>query len=170
MNTKKMLLTSLFLSIGLLINQIMPPLFLGIKPDTTLIFLFIILIINKDYKSAFLAGIISGIFAALTTTFPLGQIPNIIDKFLTANIMFLFIYILKNKINKFTCFLLTTTLGTLISGSIFLISGMFLAGFNIPFFITFFSIIVPSSIANTILGILLYRVLKLSLKKSNIII
>ena len=46
-----------------------------------------LMVINKDsYKTCLVAGIIAGIFAGMTSAFPGGQIPNVIDKFIHSNI------------------------------------------------------------------------------------
>ena len=47
MNTKKLVLNSVLLGIGLVLHQIEPAIF-GVKPDMTLIMLFTIMILNKD--------------------------------------------------------------------------------------------------------------------------
>ena len=85
-NTRKMVLNALLLGIGLVLHQIEPTIF-GIKPDMTLIMLFTIMILNKDdYKTCLVCGIIAGIFAGITTSFPGGQVPNVIDKFITSKL------------------------------------------------------------------------------------
>ena len=46
--------------------------------------------INKDdYKDCLICGIIAGIFSGMTSSFPGGQVPNVIDKFITTNISFI---------------------------------------------------------------------------------
>ena len=128
MNTRKLVLNAVLLSIGLVLHQIEPAIF-GVKPDMTLIMLFTIMIINKDdYKTCLICGIIAGIFAGMTTSFPGGQVPNIIDKFLTTNITyFIMIIIYKipfmKKINKkkqdFIVSNILMAFGTCISGLYF---------------------------------------------------
>ena len=91
-NSKKIALNSLLLAIGLLLHQLTPVIGLPIQPDITLIMLFEIMIINReDYKTSLICGIVTGIFTALTTKFPGGQLPNIIDKVITTNIIYLVI-------------------------------------------------------------------------------
>ena len=88
-NTRRLTLNAILLAMGLVLHQITPPIF-TIKPDTTLIMLFTLMVINRDsYKTCLVAGIVAGIFAGMTSAFPGGQIPNVIDKFLTTNIIFL---------------------------------------------------------------------------------
>ena len=92
-NTRKLTLNAILLAMGLVLHQVTPPIF-TIKPDTTLIMLFTLMVINRDsYKTCLVAGIIAGIFAGMTSAFPGGQIPNVIDKFITTNIMLSLIHI-----------------------------------------------------------------------------
>lgn len=88
--TKKMIINALLLGIGAILHQITPALGLPMQPDFTLIMLFIIMMVNKDnYKTCLISGIITGIFTAMTTKFPGGQLPNVVDKIFTAFIVFL---------------------------------------------------------------------------------
>ena len=99
LNTKKMVMNALLLAIGAILHQITPALGLPMQPDFALAMLFIIMIINdNDYKTSLICAIITGVFTALTTKFPGGQLPNIIDKIVTVNVMFLVIIII-NKIS-----------------------------------------------------------------------
>ena len=137
MNTKKLVLIAILLGIGLVLHQIEPAIF-GVKPDMTLIMLFSVMILNKDsYKTCLVSGIIMGIFSAITTSFPGGQVPNIIDKITTANLMFItmmMIYKLPfmKKIDEKKQDLIVSnvlmTLGTAISGFVFLMSAQILVG------------------------------------------
>lgn len=167
-NTKKMVLNSILLAIGLILHQITPTLGLPMQPDFALITMFIIILLNKDdYKSCLLAGIITGIFTALTTKFPGGQIPNIIDKIISANIAFLFVFLtyklpcVKNiefkKSSKIVSILLLP-LGTFISGFVFLISAQYIVGLPAGLNILLVSIVIPSIILNLIIGTILYNV------------
>ena len=64
------------------------------QPDMSLIMLFAIMIINKgDYKTSLVCGIVTGIFTALTTKFPGGQLPNIIDKIIAVNLVYILMFI-----------------------------------------------------------------------------
>ena len=102
LNTKKMVMNALLLAIGAILHQITPALGLPMQPDFALAMLFIIMIINdNDYKTSLICAIITGVFTALTTKFPGGQLPNIIDKIVTVNVMFLVIIII-NKISHLT--------------------------------------------------------------------
>jgi len=53
------------------------------KFDLLLTFMFIAIAINPTFKNTVLSGLLSGIITAMTTTFPGGQLPNLIDKMIT---------------------------------------------------------------------------------------
>ena len=93
-NTTKLTLNALLLAIGLLLHQLTPAMGLPMQPDMSLIMLFAIMIINKgDYKTSLVCGIVTGIFTALTTKFPGGQLPNIIDKIIAVNLVYILMFI-----------------------------------------------------------------------------
>ena len=89
MNLRKIIISSLLLAIGLVLYQVTPPILFGMKPDILLSMMFIAILVNKDYKMALLVGLAAGVLTAATTTFPAGQIPNIIDKLITCNCVYL---------------------------------------------------------------------------------
>lgn len=157
MKTNKIIITSILLAIGLILGQITPGIFFGIKPDLLLVFMILSIILTKDLSIAFITGISAGILCALTTTFPGGQLPNIIDKIITSISVFI---IYKNF--KTTSLLKLTSiyfLGTLISGSIFLGTALILFGLPAPFIILFATIVLPTSILNSFMGYFLQRLI-----------
>lgn len=175
MNTKKMVINALLLAIGAILHQITPALGLPMQPDFALAMLFIIMIINNnDYKTSIIAAIITGVFTALTTKFPGGQLPNIIDKMVTVNLM----YVILLSINKITdsikinesikknlLVLISFPLGTLISGTTFLLSAQYIVGLPAKFSILFVTIVIPALIINTIGGFIIYQTINISLKR-----
>lgn len=174
--TKKMILNAILLGIGMILHQVFPALAGGITPDITLVMLFCILIINKDdYKTALIAGILTGIFSAMTTKFPMGQVPNLVDKFVTANVMFLLMksmYLLpvvkklEEKGNQFMILILSVV-GTLVSGTIFLGSAYFLVGLPAGFGILFATVVLPAVVINAIAGVVIFNIIQVSLKRSS---
>ncbi|NEZ45736.1 tryptophan transporter [Clostridium niameyense] len=167
MNLKKMILSSLLLAMGLLLHQIAPPLLFGMKPDFLLIMMFITLILNKDYKSTLVIGILSGILTAFTTTFPGGQLPNIIDKIVTSNLLFFLIKATENKFNKKVKVIILSFIGTFISGSVFLGSSLLFISLPAPFISLVLSVVLPASIINTITTVILYNIINMSLRRSS---
>ena len=159
MKTNKIVMTSLFLAIGLILHQITPGIFLGIKPDFLLVFMILSIILTKDFKITLITGIVAGALCALTTSFPGGQLPNIIDKIVTSIIVYA-IYKSSNS-NASSSIKLTGIyfLGTLISGSIFLSSALILFGLPAPFLILFVSVVLPTSLLNSFLGFSLHKLI-----------
>lgn len=174
-NTKMLALNSILLAIGLLLHQITPALGLPMQPDLALIMLFTIMIINKDnYKTCLVAGIVTGIFTALTTKFPAGQLPNIIDKFVTVNVIFLIIYLLyklpfiqnmKSKKQDIIILSIILPFGTLISGCVFLGSAQILVGLPGSFYALFMVAVAPAIIINLLAGLFLFKIVKSSISR-----
>ena len=155
MKTNKIIITSLFLTIGLILHQITPGILLGIKPDFLLVFMILSIIVTKDFKITLITGIVAGILCALSTSFPGGQLPNIIDKIITSII----VYVIYKYLNTDSPLKLTGIyfLGTIISGSIFLGSALILFGLPAPFLILFVSIVLPTSVLNSFMGFFLHK-------------
>jgi hypothetical protein len=157
MKINKIIITSLLLAIGLILHQITPGIFLGVKPDFLLVFMILSIILTKDLKITFITGIVAGVLCALSTTFPGGQLPNIIDKIITSII----IYAIYSKTNSNSPLKLTAIyfLGTIISGSIFLGSALILFGLPAPFLILFVSVVLPTSVINSLMGFSLHKLI-----------
>lgn len=172
MNTKKLTLNALLLAIGALLHQITPALGLPMQPDFSLIMLFVIILLNsKDYKICLTAALITGIFSAMTTKFPGGQLPNIIDKTITGNLAFALVFIVNNFIKtdnrkyKDIILYILFPIGTLASGTIFLISALIIVGLPASFTALFLTVVVPATIINLAAGIFIYKVVLLALKR-----
>lgn len=176
MNTKKLVINALLLAIGAILHQITPTLGLPMQPDMALAMLFVIMILNKeDYKTSLVAGIATGIFTALTTKFPGGQIPNIIDKLITVNIMYAFISLtckqgMLNKLNEnkknALLVVLVLAIGTIVSGVTFLGSALLLVGLPAPFLTLFIAVVLPAVGLNLVAGLFLFKVIGISLSRS----
>ena len=173
-NTKKIVINALLLGIGAILHQITPALGIPMQPDFALAMLFIVMIINfGDYKTSLIAGIVTGIFTALTTKFPLGQVPNIIDKIVTVNLIYILMIFMKQfvkrgfEINnmKLSIIAIIFSLGTLISGTTFLVSAQILVGLPMNFGILFTTVVLPAVIINSIAGIFLFKIVVSSLKR-----
>ena len=175
LNVKKMIINSLLLAIGAILHQLTPALGLPMQPDFALAMLFIIIIINNnDYKISIISAIITGIFTALTTKFPGGQLPNIIDKVITANMMYIALLLLNKLLSSLNIsqfikekilVIITFPLGTLISGTTFLLSAQYIVGLPANFLTLFITVVIPAILINTIGGFILYQVLNISFKR-----
>lgn len=166
MNTKRMVTNAILIAIGAILHQITPG--IQMQPDLSLAMLFIIIVYNRDYKTALICGIAVGIFAAVTTKTPNGQIPNIIDKFITCNVVYLMLLPLRNRVSKTAQILTVLPLGTLVSGTIFLSALMMingLDGFSIDTFKTLFvSVVLTTAALNAVLGFVLFKIVGRSIK------
>ncbi|AKN30922.1 tryptophan transporter [Clostridium carboxidivorans P7] len=168
MKLKKIIINSLFLAIGTVIAQVIPPVFFGMKPGTGLVMLFIIILLNDDYKTCITAGIVLGILSAGTTTFPGGQLPNFIDKIITTNILFILLKPLRNRLNSQVTTILTSALGTAISGTTFLFLVLITVGLPTKLNLLLFTVVLPACIINTVLTSILYNAINAALKRAAI--
>ncbi|MCC5910397.1 MAG: tryptophan transporter [Clostridiaceae bacterium] len=168
MNLKQNILTALFLAIGFILRQIIPGAIGGMKFDVFLSFIFISLLVNRSFKNALLTALLGGILTAMTTTFPGGQLPNMIDKLVTCIVIFFLIKIgIKFQFNQiFIGFI--AFVGTLISGSVFLLSALFIVGLPAPFIALFLAIVLPTSIANVGITLVVYNTVKSAMRISGI--
>ncbi|ADL53109.1 tryptophan transporter [Clostridium cellulovorans] len=175
MSTRKLTIASLFLAVGLILHYIMPGFLGGMKPDPFLAMMFITILICGDYKTTLAVGLASGILTALTTTMPGGQIPNIIDKIITAQVVF---FILKtfntleekakgNSLIKQVKMVVVSIVGTLVSGTIFLSTAIYIMGVELPFGILFNSVVLPATVGNTVLVLFTTNVVLVALKRSS---
>lgn len=159
MNTKKMAANAILIAVGAILHLITPS-FLGMQCDFSLAMLFIIMVFNKDYKTTLVCGIIVGIFAAYTSKLGgMAIVPNIVDKLITCNVMYLILIPLRNNISKINQIALLLPLGTLVSGTIFLTVLMMLSGLpgGMSFEALFMSVVMPTMVINTILGLAMFK-------------
>ena len=159
MNTKRMITNAILIAIGAILHQLTPLLGVPMQPDLSLAILFIIIVYNKDYKTTLICGIIVGVFAALTTKTPGGQLPNIIDKFLTSNIMYLVLIPLRERVSKIKQISLLLPVGTLLSGTLFITVLMMLGGIPFEKFgLLLITVVVPTAVLNVIIGLVLFKI------------
>lgn len=174
-NTKKLVMNALLIGIGAILAQITPALGLPMQPDFALAMLFIVIILNDgEYKTTLVAGLLTGIFTALTTKFPGGQIPNMLDKIITLHVVYLMVFII-NKTGILAKFedskkriiqgIIILPIGTLVSGTTFLVSAFYIVGLPAPFIALFTTVVIPAIIINLIVGTMLFKIVEKSLRK-----
>lgn len=171
MNTRVMVILSLFVGIGAVLHAIAPPILFGMRPDMLLSMMFLGILLFPKMQYTILIAIVTGVVAALTTTFPGGQIANVIDKPLSALIFLGLFLLLKQTINnKHIIAPILTFLGTLISGSIFILTAIYLVGVGGQLeygFLTLFGIVVlPAAVVNTIVMVILYPIVVQIMKRA----
>ncbi|HSH35895.1 tryptophan transporter [Schnuerera sp.] len=168
MKLKNNIFTTLLLAIGFILHQITPGILGGMKFDFLLSFMFVSLLLNSKLENAVLAGLLAGLLSAMTTTFPGGQIPNIIDKVATCLILYFVIkYISKFKINPVIIGLIGA-LGTFISGTIFLGTAALIIGLPVSMKMLIITVVIPTTIINGIGTVFVYGVTKKAIKLSGI--
>lgn len=170
MKLKNLTITALLLAIGMMLHQFAPPIF-GMKPDFLLSMMFIAMFFNMDYKSSLIIGIASGVLTAATTTFPAGQLPNLIDKIITCQVIYLLIYLLakpKFKINNTFKLTIISIIGTIISGTVFLGSANLLFSLPAPFKLLFITVVLPASLINTAATLTLFNIINIAAKRSGL--
>ena len=157
MKTKQLVTNSLLLAVGFLLHYVTPAIGLPMQIDFSLITLVLVITLNKSSFSTCVAGgIATGIFSGLTTKFPLGFIPNILDKITTAIAVYLLLKLLdKTALSSKIKAVITNAVGTVISGTVFLVSALLLTGLPAPFFVLFVTIVVPAVVVNTIVGFII---------------
>lgn len=162
LEVKKIVLSALLLATGLVLHQIEPAIF-GVKPDMLLIMLFLTLLINKDnFKVSIICGVIAGLFSAMTTAFPGGQLPNIIDKVITTIVCYLLIKLLNKKVKDTTLTIVLMSVGTAISGFVFLLTAKLLVGLpgGMSLAALYVAVTIPAIIINSVLGTIVSKVFK----------
>jgi hypothetical protein len=164
MTLRKNILSGLLLAIGFILHQIIPGSIGGMTFDVQLAVLFVIIAINMDLKNAVATGLASGIITAMTTKFPGGQLPNAIDKIITAVVIYFLLVVLTKFLSKQLCIIITGVIGTIISGTVFLLSALYIAGLPAPFIALFLGVVLPTTIANAFVTSLLYNLVTSSQK------
>ena len=158
-NTKQLVTNSLLLAVGFLLHYVTPAIG-SMQIDFSLITLILIINLNRSsFSTCVASGIATGIFSGITTKFPLGFIPNIIDKITTAIVVYLLIKLLdKTTLSSKIKAIVVNSVGTLISGTVFLVSALILVGLPAPFFVLFTTVVIPAIAVNTIVGFLVSNI------------
>ena len=157
MKTKQLVINSLLLAVGFILHYVTPTLGLPMQIDFSLITLILVINLNKNnFGSCIASGIATGIFSGITSKFPMGLIPNIIDKIVTTLVVYLLIKLLdKTALHNKIKAVITNAVGTIISGTVFLVSALLLVGLPAPFSVLFTTVVIPAIVVNTIAGFII---------------
>lgn len=166
MKTRVLVILALLVGIGTVFHLITPSTW-AIKPDMMLAMMFLGIALFPDKKNVLLLGIVTGILTALTTGFPMGQIPNIIDKPITAFVFLGLFTLLTKKYSKRIALVILSSLCTFVSGALFLGSAWLLFELPGPFLSLFGIGVIPAAIINPILLSILYPAVTAILKRTN---
>lgn len=148
--------------------HMMPFKIIGVTPDLLLAMMFLGILLFPKIQYVTLLGAVSAFIAALTTVFPMGEIASIIEKPLAAFIFFGLFLLIRNMIDIKISAPLLTAIGTFISGVIFLSVAMFL--FNVDpgagIFFLIATVVLPTTLINTIIIAIIYPVVQTILKRT----
>ena len=152
-NTKQLVSNSLLLAVGFILHYVTPAIG-SMQIDFSLITLILIINLNKNSFSTCLAsGVATGIFSGLTSKFPFGLVPNILDKIMTTIFVYLLIRLLdKTALSSKIKAIVVNAVCTLVSGVVFLVSALLLTGLPAPFFVLFTTVVIPAVVVNTVIG------------------
>ena len=158
--TKQLVTNSLLLAVGFLLHYVTPAIGLPMQIDFSLITLILIINLNRNSFSTCLAsGVATGIFSGITTKFPMGMIPNILDKIMTTIFVYLLLKLLdKTALHSKIKAIVVNAVGTLVSGVVFLVSALLLVGLPAPFSVLFITVVIPAIVVNTIVGFLISNI------------
>ena len=95
--TKQLVTNALLLAVGFLLHYVTPAIGLPMQIDFSLITMILVINLNKNsFSTCLVSGVATGIFAGITSKFPFGLVPNIVDKITTA----IFVYLLIKLLDK----------------------------------------------------------------------
>jgi hypothetical protein len=160
-NLRANILSALLLTIGLLLHTYVPPILAGMRPDLLLGMLFVVIMFFRGAKGpTAIAGVLAGVFSALTTTFPGGQIANLVDKAVTAVVVALIVRLLGKRLPKVVLSIVVGVIGTVVSGSVFLGTAFVIAGLPASFLSLIVAVVLPATALNVVSTSLLYGVVE----------
>ena len=162
-NTKQLTTNALLLAVGFILHAVTPTLGLPMQIDFSLITLILIVTLNRNSFSTCIAGgVVTGIFAGISTKFPMGLVPNIIDKIVTTIAVYFLVKLLdKTALHNKIKAIVVNAVGTVISGTVFLCSALLLVGLPAPFSVLFVTVVIPAVVVNTIVGFIVNDICKL---------
>ncbi|MGM7700160.1 tryptophan transporter [Pseudalkalibacillus sp. Hm43] len=167
MKSIQLALIGVLLAVGLVLHAIIPGILGAMKIDMLLTMMFLAIILFPNKKSVAVTALATGVISALTTTFPGGQLANLIDKPITAFVVFGLYLTLKKYHGNVVLVSFLTAVGTVISGAIFLGAAAIITGLPAPFAALFLTVVIPTTIVNTIVMTVLYPILQMVTKRSN---
>lgn len=175
MNTKNLVLMALLVAVGAALYLIIPGYGEGMKPDFMLTMMFIGILLFPEKKSVFLLAVTTGVISGLFSSFPGGFIPNIVDKFITAFVIYALVITFKKLSGNMIATTIMTGLGTILSGTIFLSVALFILGASIPGFASpiaaftglFTIVVIPAIAMNCVAFFIIYPIVKGLMKRTS---
>lgn len=167
MNTKNLVLMAMLVAVGAALYLIIPGINGGMKPDFMLTMMFIGILLFRDVKSVFILTIATGVLSGLFSTFPLGFLPNIVDKLITGFVFYAVIKSFKNISSNLIASNVLVGLGTLLSGFIFLSVAIFILGVDVPFLFLYATVVLPAVVLNGLAFFLIQPIVTKILERSS---
>ncbi|GGL42846.1 tryptophan transporter [Sporolactobacillus putidus] len=171
MKLQNLIIVALFLAIGTVLHTVVPGLLFGMKSDLSLVMLFLALYFFADKKSFLIIGLVAGILAGITTSMPGGFFPHVIDKLVTATVVFFLFSAIAphlSKIPKYVAGVVIAGLGTALSGTVFLSMMILLSGLNHGTFLGLFvTLVLPTAAVNAVLTAILFPIIVRIAERSN---
>ncbi|MGP4082269.1 tryptophan transporter [Pseudalkalibacillus sp. R45] len=166
MKSIQLALIGVLLAVGFVLHAVIPGILGSMKIDMLLTMMFLAIILFPDKKSVGVTALATGVISALTTSFPGGQLANLIDKPVTAFIIFALYIGLKKYQGNVILAASLTAVGTLISGVIFLSAAAILTSLPAPFIALFVTVVLPTAVVNTIAMTVLFPIMQTITKRS----
>ncbi|KGR90799.1 tryptophan transporter [Ureibacillus massiliensis 4400831 = CIP 108448 = CCUG 49529] len=170
MNTKNLVIMALLVGVGTVLYFVIPGYGGGMKPDFMVLMMFIGILLFPTFKEMFVLSISTGVLSGLFSTFPGGFVPNIIDKLITGIVFLVVVLLLKHLVTNLIVSTLLVGLGTILSGTIFLISAILIA--NLPpesFAALFVTVVLVTGGLNALAFFIIYPIITNILKRSKFI-
>ena len=139
---------AMLVAVGAALYLIIPGFNGGMKPDFMLTMMFVGIFLFRDVRSVFILSITTGVLSGLFSTFPLGFFPNIVDKLITAFVIYAVVVSLKKVSSNLIGATVIAGIGTLLSGFVFLSVAIFILGVELPFTALFVTVVLPAVIMN----------------------
>lgn len=169
MNNRVLVMLSLLAGIGAVLHTVVPPVFLGMRPDMMLAMMFLGILLFPKPSYVLLLSLVTGFISALTTTVPGGQIANVIEKPLTA-FAFLGLVLVTKRFARFKATQpILAGLGTMISGAIFISIALYLVGMlQGSFAALFLAVVLPATAFNVLFVGITYPIVTNILKRTSL--
>jgi hypothetical protein len=164
-----LVLTGVLLAVGAVLNVVMPDFVFGMSPDMLLTFMFLSILLFPKAKYVLIFGIATGVLAAITTTFPGGFVPNLIERPITAFIVF-GLFLLFRKNGSVVTAGIMAAVGTMVSGAIFLMFALIMVGLpgGGTFLAFYVGVVLPAAAINTVLMIIIHPIAHSLMKRSKL--
>ena len=155
MKTNKLTISAILLALGTILHFAIPAVFFGIKPYYLLVMAFYAIYLSADFKLTLAISLAAGIISAMATSFPMGQIPNIIDKIISGIFVYFIFEQLRYRLNSvgMACII---AFGTLLSGVAFLSTALAMIN-QIDLFYASLPIVFATLVINGLLSTVIFK-------------